>query len=584
MLSALVIFNTDIPKKEPVWWRQFDVVIADKVLKQNLENLARSFKDLHELVDLVDMQKAANFANELSYVGFSGERITKSITYKGYELWWVHYSDLFLRFCLPYTQYKRLLEHLSNSSKVVLYFPPAPNLFQYFLEAQGSMCEVHGVSERKFPPASILLQTLISLLCLLWIKVRGPKLMVWTSDRLDPPHGYDFRMGYIYEELRKRNLTFIEFIRSGESWHTVVKRFIKRRRPVIYSHAIVILMHYLGELLGARNKSVNIERGRSSDMEPEEKFRFLVASHYLSNAAGTTWSIRALALIVRFITVKAAIINDGTSRNLHEVLACKTLGIGVVGIQHGVTMKHNLVSDFMPGFDGEKHLSVDRFGLWSQWWKEYYLKNSKAYKPEQLFVSGPMRPLQKNKNKTAFHDSQKKGKIKVLFISQLGISFQEVMPYLLSLVESSNLSVYLKARFNNDAFEHWLKKNHPDTLKNLTVLRGSMEEAIAECEVVVGSHSTGVLEALLQLKPFVCFNTAEWGDYFELKTSIHRHGLFAETQEELAEYVKKSTEIPKEVLRELQNRFFGDPYQNGSTWVVDQAENLIAEQAYLRSR
>ena len=66
-----------------------------------------------------------------------------------------------------------------------------------------------------------------------------------------------------------------------------------------------------------------------------------------------------------------------------------------------------------------------------------------------------------------------------------------------------------------------------------------MEEAISQCDVAVGSYSTAVLEALLQLKPCVFFWTNKWQDNFEI-------GFFAKTPQELVEYIKKSREISRD--------------------------------------
>ena len=98
-----------------------------------------------------------------------------------------------------------------------------------------------------------------------------------------------------------------------------------------------------------------------------------------------------------------------------------------------------------------------------------------------------------------------------------------------------------------------------------------MHEAVAKCDVVIGCRSNGVIEALLQLKPFVFFQTNKWGDYFELKSFDSPYKFFAENPEELQDLIGRSKDIPDGVLKELQNRFFGDPYQNGSKWVVEEA-------------
>jgi hypothetical protein len=102
-----------------------------------------------------------------------------------------------------------------------------------------------------------------------------------------------------------------------------------------------------------------------------------------------------------------------------------------------------------------------------------------------------------------------------------------------------------------------------------------MHEAFAQSDVVVGSHSTGVIEALMSLKPPIFFSTAKWGDYFEVKQFNSIYHIFANTPEELVNYARESKNISKNSLRDLQNMYFGDPYRNGGKWVVDQLESAL---------
>lgn len=146
------------------------------------------------------------------------------------------------------------------------------------------------------------------------------------------------------------------------------------------------------------------------------------------------------------------------------------------------------------------------------------------------------------------------------------------------LLLKSGIFLSIKFRPHRDSFEEWLKTNRPDILNTFNknrILKGSMHEAIELCDVVVGSQSTGVMEATLQLKPFVFFNTNKWGDYFDLRSLDSRYHFFAEKPEELIRYIRDSGKIPDEVLKGFCIRFFGDPHKNGSKWVVEQLEKTL---------
>ena len=564
MKSILLIFGGELPRKNKKWFAQFDRVLGPK--------------EVQELTDSGSVQEACQLVDNLSRIIMpDGRHLPKVIAYRGYELWWMNYDNLFESFCLPYTQYRRLLQYLKDFNKVHLYRAPHSALFRYFLKAYGRQCLILNESKKIFPSLGILVQVILSLPFLLWLRIIRPKLMVYTSDQFDPahpPYDYDFRMRFIYEELRKRKIPFIEFIRSAESLPIVLQHAIARKRPVVYSAAMIIFLHYLARFF--RNKEVDklTKSYLSLKKEPEERFWFLIATCYLQNLTGIIWSVRAMKLTLRWIGVRSAIIITGASRTFHEILACKALGIKTVGIQHGITPRYYVVYEFMPGFDNKNTLSVDIYGLWSEWWKEYFIRHSRAYRPEQLFVSGHMRPLEEEVAQDDIYEF-KNGPIKVLFVADQLAELSEIMPFFLAILGAEDFSVYIKFRVYRDIIENLLRENHPQLLEKVKILRGTMHEAIARTDIAVGCHSTGVLEALLQLKPFVFYRTPKWGDYLEIKFFDRQNHFFAENPGELLDKIRKSREISKEVLMELREKYFGDPHKNGSKWVIDQAVKFI---------
>ena len=572
--SALVIFGQDLPKKKKSWWRQFNKIIAPKNLQEKIQSKGVDFVDIESLIGYGSIQEANRLVNELPrLILANGRPISKLIIWQGYELWWMHYNDLMHKFCLPYTQYHGLLQYLKDFNKVCLYQAPWPHLFRYFLKANNCRCNfLNRLRLGNLLPISCgtLIQFFLSAGFLLWLKIIRPPIMIRTSDKFNPPHDFDFRQRIFYEELRKKNLPFVEFIRSMESWLVVLKHAWRRKRPVVYSTAIIDVVHFFARYFGRNKKKESDDLLLSSGNSPEKRFQFLIAAHYFNNLKGTIWSIRLMKFILQWIGVKSAIITAGDSRSFHEILGCKIAEIKTIGVQHSATPRHYFVSDFMPEFDGEKSISLDIYGLWSNWWKEYYLTYSRVFKAEQLFVSGPIRPLEKEIIST---DSRvaKNGPLKVLFISEQLADPKEIMPYLLALLAVKDFAVSLKIRPQHDGFMNWLENNDSNILEEVRVLGGDIHKAISESDVVVGSHSTAVLETLWQLKPPVFFKTERWGDYFEIKAFDVSGRFFAENPQELINCLRKITDVPKEDLKQLQERFFGDPNKNGGRWVVEQA-------------
>jgi len=583
--GVLAVFGKELPHRWLKSKHAIDVVLAREGLRRHIEAMGFKFVPIEPLIEAGSIYEASAFAEELSRLKLAdGSRVSKSFIYKGYELWWIHYNSLFLYFCLPYTQYRKLLEYLKNFQSVYFFQLPYKSLFSCYLQAYG--CELSilrgpGLKAPSFLPFGVLLQILITLLCLPILMVRKRRIMLFTGDKFEKSRDYDFRMRFIYEELRQRDLPFVEFIRSLESWKTVLKHVAKRKRPVIYSEAVTFVGRFASVISGGHA----LARRRfgahtfASETDPEMRFKLLIATQYLLGVYDDIWAIRIMKLILRAIGVRAAFITAAVERNFHTVLGCKLNAIPIVGILHGAASRSYNVYDFLPGFDGKKMLSVDKYGLWSEWWKEYYLKNSKAYRPEQLYISGPMRPLM-GMDTRLDQSQERSGLTKVLFVSEQLAVPEEVLPYLNALIEEKNVSVYLTFRPYRDGFEIWLKNNHPEILARFgadKILRNGINDAISKCDVVVGTHSTAVLEALFVLKPIVFFSTKKWGDYFNLKDYDLKYKFFAESLEELMDGVKRSRGIPVDTLKKLQERFFGDPHKNGSKWVVEQAEQVLRQ-------
>ncbi|MDO8728997.1 MAG: hypothetical protein Q7K26_03865 [bacterium] len=562
------------------------VVFGEELPKRNLSQYGEVIfgEELAKLIDPGSVYEAGRLLEELPKLSFDdGSCITKSFVYHGFDLWWMHYDGLFYYFCLPYTQYKRLLEYLKNFHQVSFYRPPYKSLFLCYLQAYE--CEVNilrepGFKTLPFIPLGILLQILITLLSLLVLVIRKHRLMVFIGDKFEKSQDYDSRMKFIYQELRQRNLPFVEFIRSLESWKTVLQHAFIRNRPVIYSEAVAFVGQFVSILSGGRHRAKR-KLGTltlTSKREPEARFKFLVTTYYLMGAYDEIWTIRIMKWILYTISVKVAFIPAATERNFHAVLGSKLNSIPTIGILHGVASRYSTPYDFMTGFDGKKMFSVDKYGLWSEWWKAHYIKESDAYKPEQLYVSGPMRPLVVTTSNNQPPTTNNTGKVRVLFIAEQAAAPLEVMPYLHKLLEQPDIKLAIKFRPVRDRFENWLLEHESDVFEkhNLRIDKDSIQEAIQNSDVIVGCYSTAVLEALLQLKVPIFLSTHKWGDYFGMTQSAERQPFWALNPEELIKQIKNVHTIPQKFLIDLREQYFGDPHKNGSAWVVDEVERLIS--------
>jgi hypothetical protein len=574
--TALVIFRNDLPQKDKTWWREFDAIIAPPGLRRHINEMGFPYVPLDQHIETESIYEASAFAEELSRLKHpNGTRLVKTFIYEGYELWWGHYMDIFTRFCLPYTKYKKLLDLLKGFERVHFLNAPSERIFPCFFSAY----EIDFTSDARLNkarlPFGIIVQILLTFLFVLILILRRPSILVSTGDKFEPSRDFDFRMRFIYEELRKKNLPFLEFVRSLEPSKIILKHAWTRRRPVLYTEAVTFIGRFISFITDGRRSAKRIYGPQtfSSVTDKELRFKLIVATQYISTVYDDVASIRLLKWLLPMFGIRAAIITATTERNFHTVLACKLNNIPIVGILHGAASRYYNVYEFLPAFEGEKRITADKYGVWSQWWKDYFTTFSKAYEPEQLFVSGPMRPiLKRNREITSVPMSNR---VKVLFVSEVVAIPTEVMPYLDALMIVNDFEVYIKFRATHDSFEKWLSEHRPDVLKAIgpqRILKSSMYEALEQCDIAVGSQSTGVIEAVLLNKPFILFNTRKWGDYFDMKSFSNEYNFFAEDPLMLISYIRSGINIPVNVLKTLQEKFFGNPYQNGSKWVVEKIE------------
>lgn len=572
--SVLVVFGDNLPRKNRAWWRQFDEVICPARFKDEILKYGNSFSALEKMTASGSVQRAHKIIDEVSGLTLPDDSLLcKAVNWRGYELWWMYYDSIYYQFCLPYTQYDILLSHLKEFDRVFLFQPVHRELFCYFLKAHGRRCVVLSLFRLKnLVPLSfgIWMQLILSFISLPLLLVRRPKVMIFTGDKFDQEKDYDFRYKFIYEELRQKKIDFVEFVRSLDSVPVILKHAWRRKRPVFYSTAFIKLMRFFIDPFSRFKLSF-------SGLKPEDHFWFMASAHYLNYVKGGIAAIRTMGFLLRVMGVKAAIIPSAGDRTFHEVLACKTNNILTVGIQHGASPRYFFVSDFMHGFDGSKSLSLDKYGLWSEWWKNYYLKHSSTYREDQLHVAGHMRPLEKRA--VAMNAKRDSGRPRVLFISEQLADPREIIPFLSVFLEMEWCDLCFKFRPYRDGFEEWLKKEKPEVLekikKKTKIFRGDMQEAVGECDVVTGSYSTAVLEALLQLKTPIFFLTQKWGDYFDMGDMGAQNSFLALNPEELESKIRSGLNASPQELEGLRERFFGDPYRNGSGWVVKEVERLV---------
>ena len=151
-----------------------------------------------------------------------------------------------------------------------------------------------------------------------------------------------------------------------------------------------------------------------------------------------------------------------------------------------------------------------------------------------------MRPREKEIEPASKKIALETEPIKVLFVSEQLAVPAEVIPYLEALLQEPNFEIIFTFRQFRDGFKNWLMENRPQFLQhpNIKIAQDGLIKALQNCDVAVGSHSTAVLETLLQVKTPIFFQTKKWGDYYSLKEFDDKSSFFAASPVELIEKIK----------------------------------------------
>jgi hypothetical protein len=428
------------------------------------------------------------------------------------------------------------------------------------IELGLSRAEGAGGTPRRLPVRSWLgaafrhvLPFIYSLVSLAYLRLRGgARIAIWTGDFNDPRTGGDFRMGHLYSHLQKLNVPFLEFIRENHrgGLRQAIKNCWERRRWAVYYDACSFFL-----APASRVPPINV-----SDLsDPEARDIF---ARYEGDLARTISSVGLFRKWFSWLGIRGLVAWEYSSRQASLIASAKLQGLPVIGFMHGAGMRSYMIHEFIPGRAGM--IGPDVFGVWSAWWKEYYVSRAGIY--GKVEIAGPMRLPEVGLRARRAGS----GVPTALWISEPLLNPAEAVPWLRHLRKGYRV-IIKKRPSTSDAFYNGLVKDYPE-FGDLEIREGDIFKAISEADVVLGSHSTGVADASLIGVPFLFVATRKWGDYFELSDADSPYRLFVRNTEELdlsLEWVR--TMDVQHVLTMIRERFYGTGESDGSRWVADRA-------------
>ena len=480
--------------------------------------------------------------------------------YNGYKVTWSWY-DLVHKFFIDFLEIRPLIQAIEKykfHSIILIDFPSnyAKVLDLFFFEKNVQFKKNNSFFSNIKEFIFNLILLIVSLIFILFCSFKkGNKVATRTEDYIYQNTKSDFRLNHLYKKYKENDIQYIEFIRSTKIKNFFINIF-KRKRFAIYYTSII----YFVDLFTGKTKYSE---------QPEDFYQYVLYGYHHDNIV-LNKSTFIFEKLFKLLKIDSLVLISFSSRSAHLSFAAKSLGIKTIGIMHGLQQKDYAVYEFMQSYQGSKKFGCDVYGVWSEYYLEYFRKYSKISTKDSFQFSGLLRPV-KNMNQVSPFERISENKIKVLLISEPLVSVMEIIPYIKRLLENNDIEVAIKVRpMVRDSYYEKMKVKLPCT-KNLDIFSGDIHEVGKKFDVFVGSYSTAVIEASLIGKISVLLDTKKWGDYLDIDTLISGQTLLVRNPEALCNHIFSRIENERSLntIKLIKDRFFGGN-RDGAQWIVDQ--------------
>ena len=210
----------------------------------------------------------------------------------------------------------------------------------------------------------------------------------------------------------------------------------------------------------------------------------------------------------------------------------------------------------MSGLTFNQNLKLDIYGVWSEYWKDYYEKHSNMFK--NIVVSGPLRKKDKFKKST--------GK-KILLLIEPLLDITEIEKFSLYINDCAD-DIVIKARsdFRHAHIERYIKIM--PNLKRCRIDTGNIDTLLKDNEFgfFIATHSTAIQDCVhYGLNPIILY-TETWGNYLNLDENF-----ICQDEEDIKLCISEDY-IYNEKLENLANKLSSTG--DGSAWVVNELKSI----------
>jgi hypothetical protein len=518
-----------------------------------------------------DWDRALDLLRKLnSLVDASGNPIPSIHTEDGFEPWWYGQDRMLRFFLVPLTQLLPLLSVVDGRKSICVEDAP-PDLGRVLRAIGGKEgfpgLDTGALPKQKGSPGQWAMLAL-SLASLAVFRLARRDMLFYIIDHVSPGLRQDFRFTPLYRELERSGFRFAEFAHTL-SPHQAINNFFRRRRPVFFLESA----DFLSRLTGGRIPAPAVALPAGGQLSIEDRVLRALVPAAMEACLQSIARQRILKRTLHFQRVRRAMIFDDNRHNFELIAACLTLGIPVLGFQHGVFNKFH-AGLMAYGFKGARPHAFDRYGVWSGLFRDRLLHDSMLFAPERVFVAGPVRPP--DVSVAGMEQTRKPAdpaaKIRVLVVSEPLARKSEVAAYLRVLMRDPGFELYLKLRPGES--EKSLEE-YSLLVSGVQLLRtGTVYEACAHVDAAIGTYSSVLYEAALMSVPIVWMKTTR-----AYGRELVEEGLAetADRPEGLPQAIRRAHALTAGELRRRRERIWGGEIRSGAVSLVQELRRLGGE-------
>ncbi len=372
----------------------------------------------------------------------------------------------------------------------------------------------------------------------LWIARRHALLVLTHATDVDAS-GDDVQMGALLQALERRGDRYFE-VRWIPLDRTLLRELGRGRRPFV-GHAALLGVARLASFLGMGTREV--------------------------------WRVRLARVVLAVVRPRAVLLIDESGSGQPWLKAARRRGVPSIGIQHGDFQADDPLYGRV-GVEARAGEPADRLCVWSPWFQRRLLGISPIYTEANTIVTGRLVHARHGSAKSAaLADSRAPRSRDASRVSVLLIG--ESAPEFAAQVES-----FVQAVAADRAIEMRVR-SHPGArgaFRDLVDAPGSLIDALAGADVVIGVRSSALLEALFFGVPVIVLLSKLQPDPGGLVREGAATGC--DSPERLAALcIRLSSEAERAPARSFHERVWGGASEDPAQAVLAILDAELARQA-----